>query len=61
MAAQVMHRTQANPGNNYRFKMDPALAGNTELIYLAYDYSASRTLSIVDDKGDTATKSCFLQ
>ena len=45
-----------NPGNNYRFKMDPALAGNTEIIYLAYDYSASRTLSIVDDKGDTATK-----
>jgi len=45
-----------NPGNNYRFKMDPALAGNTEIIYLAYDYSATRTLSIVDDKGDTATK-----
>ncbi|MFZ0688636.1 MAG: hypothetical protein WBP95_13640 [Acidobacteriaceae bacterium] len=48
--------SEANPGNNYRFKMDPALAGNTEIIYLAYNYSPSRTLSIVDDKGDTATK-----
>ena len=47
---------EGNPGNNFRFKMDPALAGNTEIIYLAYDYSATRTLSIVDDKGDTAIK-----
>lgn len=36
--------------------MEPALAGNSEVIYLAYDYSATRTLSIADDKGDIAVK-----
>lgn len=46
----------SNNGNNFRRNIDPTGSGNMMKIALAYTYSATRTLTISDDKGDTAAK-----